>query len=176
MGMCLIALSIRYRVPLHVGDDVRDAFAGVDDSAGERAVRDAVQRPGGGEREDGLNSNVEPLDVEGLEILAVCSRSSRGFSGGSICVCGHGHEGAEILRTRSIGNDQELDGRCAHWRSCGWGNAPGGSNGSQVPHEGTPRSSAPNTSPCSPSSVSGREGWVSPHSQVSGRWRRPHHR
>ena len=94
--MCLIALSIRYQVPLHAGDDVHDAITGVNDSAGERAVCNTVQRLGGSECEDGLNSDVELLDVEGLKILTVCSWSSCGFSGGLICVCGHVHEGAEI--------------------------------------------------------------------------------
>ena len=82
-----------------MGDDVHDTVAGVNDSAGEHAVCDTVQRPGGGEHKDGLNSDVELLDVEGLKILTICSWSSCEFSGGSICMRGHGHKGAEIQRT-----------------------------------------------------------------------------
>ena len=71
-------------VPLRAGDDVRDTVAGVDDGAGERAVSHAVRGPGCGEREDGLDGDVEALDVEGLEedlgrLLAVLRRVQWGF-------------------------------------------------------------------------------------------------
>ena len=71
-------------VPLCTGDDVRDTVAGVDDGASERAVCHAVRGPGGGEREDGLDGDVEALDVEGLEedlgrLLAILWRVQWGF-------------------------------------------------------------------------------------------------
>ncbi len=71
-------------VPLRARDDVRDAVARVDDGAGERAVRDTIRGPRGGEREDGLHGDVEALDVEGLEedlgrLLAVLGRVQWGL-------------------------------------------------------------------------------------------------
>jgi hypothetical protein len=54
-------------VALGARDDVRHAVARVDHGAGERAVRDAVRRPRCGERQHGLDGDVQPLDVERLE-------------------------------------------------------------------------------------------------------------
>ena len=71
-------------VPLCAGNDVRDTIARVNDGAGERAVRHAVRGPGCGEREDGLDGDIEALDVEGLEedlgrLLAILWRVQWGF-------------------------------------------------------------------------------------------------
>jgi hypothetical protein len=54
-------------VAFGAGDDVRDAVARVDDRARERAVRHAVRGPGRGERQHGLDGDVQPLDVKRLE-------------------------------------------------------------------------------------------------------------
>ncbi|KAI3480684.1 hypothetical protein L1887_57163 [Cichorium endivia] len=71
-------------VALCDGDDVGDAVARVDDGAGERAVGDLVGGPGCSEREDGLDGDVEALDVERLEhdlcgVLTVLGRIERGL-------------------------------------------------------------------------------------------------
>jgi len=64
---------------------VGDTIARVDDCAGECAVATSFGGgPGGGESEDGLNSDVETGDVESLEedlgsILAVLGRVERRF-------------------------------------------------------------------------------------------------
>jgi hypothetical protein len=45
-------------------NNVRHTVARVDDGTCQRAIRDAVRRPGGGEGEHGLHGDVETFDVE----------------------------------------------------------------------------------------------------------------
>ena len=63
-------------------NDVRDAVARVDDGAGERALGDVARRPRGGERQDGLDGNVQAGHVERLKhdlgrVFAVLRRVER---------------------------------------------------------------------------------------------------
>ena len=48
-------------------DNVRDTITGIDNSAGQRAVRDFSGGPGCGEGEDGLDGDVQAGAVEGLK-------------------------------------------------------------------------------------------------------------
>lgn len=54
-------------VALGAGDDMGHAVARVDDRAGERTVYHAVRGPRCGKGENGLDGNVQPLDIERLE-------------------------------------------------------------------------------------------------------------
>jgi len=70
-------------VTLSDGDDVGDTITRVNDGAGKGPLGNLVRGPGGGQREHGLDGNVETRDVEGLEhdlgsVLTVL----RGIEGG----------------------------------------------------------------------------------------------
>jgi hypothetical protein len=54
-------------VALGDGNDVRHTVARVDDGAGERALGDVARRPRRGQRQHGLNGNVQAGHVERLE-------------------------------------------------------------------------------------------------------------
>ena len=54
-------------IPLSTRDNVSDTIARVNDSPGERTIRDFIGGPGGGECEHCLDGDVETFDVERFE-------------------------------------------------------------------------------------------------------------
>lgn len=66
-------------------NNMSNAVSRVDDSSSERSVCDTVGRPGRGQSEDGLDGDIETLDIEGLEedlrsLFTVLWRIERGLS------------------------------------------------------------------------------------------------
>ena len=71
-------------ISLSARNNVRDAISRVDDGSGEGPVGYAVGRPGGGKGEDGLNGDIETLDVKRFEedfsgLFAILRWVERGF-------------------------------------------------------------------------------------------------
>ena len=54
-------------IPLSTRDNVSDTIARVNDSPGERTIRDFVRGPGGSESEHCLDGDVETFDIERFE-------------------------------------------------------------------------------------------------------------
>lgn len=94
-------------------NNVRHAVARVDDGACQRAIRDAVRRPGGGEGEHGLHGDVEAFDVERFKedfsrLLPILRWVKRRFSLYSKSICYSSGRKKRIEKKCAQGGNNDL--------------------------------------------------------------------
>jgi len=88
-------------VSLGARNDMRDTISRVDDGSSEGPVGNAVGRPGGGKGEDGLNGDIETLDIERFKedfsgLLAILRWIKRGLG-----LCANA-ESIQVFESRKV--------------------------------------------------------------------------